>query len=75
MIVKIIDDAGHDKHLIEAERFRWNDGGKILDCFSNLEDHTPTKIRVAHGDRVYFMNATGQTIDSKRVILNLEKEE
>lgn len=72
MIVKIQDDNLQDKHLIEAARVRWNEGGKVLDCFANLSDHEPTKIRVAHGDRVFFMNESGQTVDSKRIQLKEE---
>jgi len=76
MIIKIQDDNLNDKQVIEAAHVRWNEGGKVLDCFAKLTDHTPIKIRVAHGDRIFFMNELGQTVDSKRVILNSrEKEE
>lgn len=75
MIVKILDDNGKDKHLIEAARFRWNEGGAVLDCFAYLDDPEATKIRVSHGDRVFFMNDSGQTVDSKRIILQDEREE
>lgn len=74
MLVKIISDNGKDKHLIEASRFRWNEGGAVLDCYANIEDHEPTKIRVEHGDRVFFMNDSGQTVDSKRVLLREDTE-
>ena len=72
MIIKILDDNLKDKHLIEAARVRWNDRGRILDCFATLEDHNPTKIRVDHGDRIFFMNESGQTVDSKRIELKPE---
>lgn len=72
MIVKILDDNLQDKHLIEAAHVRWNEGGKVLDCFAKLTDHEPIKIRVAHGDRVFFMNEQGKTVDSKRVELKPE---
>ena len=76
MIVKIQDDKLQDKHLIEAARFAWNSDGStpnnILDCFAALDDHSPTKLRVHHGDRVFFMNDSGQTIDSKRIELKPE---
>ena len=76
MIVKILDDNLKDKQIIEAQRCRWNGGGAVLDCFSRLDDHEPTKIRVSHGDRVFFMNDKGQTVDSKRVILQeMENDE
>ena len=73
MIVKILDDNGNDKHIIEAAHFRYNEGGQILDCFANLKDHEPTKVRLHHGDRVFFMNDQGKTVDSKRVELKAEE--
>ena len=72
MIIKILDDKGNNKHLIEAERVRYNEGGKILDCYAKLEDREPTKIRLEHGDRIFFMNDAGQTVDSKRIQLKPE---
>lgn len=72
MIVKILDDNGKDKHLIEASRFRWNEGGAVLDCYTN---HEATKIRVSHGDRVFFMNDSGQTVDSKIIVLQEEQDD
>jgi len=67
MIVKIQDDNLQDKDLIEAAHFRYNEGGAILDCYANLTDHNPTKIRLHHGDHIFFMNDKGKTVDSKRV--------
>lgn len=74
MIVKIQDDNLQDKHLIEAARIRWNEGGKVLDCFATLETEECTKIRLAHGDRIFFMNDQGQTVDSKRIDLSEGKQ-
>ena len=74
MIVKIQDDKLQDKHIIEAAHFRYNEGGEILDCFANLKDHEPTKVRLHHGDRVFFMNDQGKTVDSKRIQLEEETE-
>jgi len=72
MIVKILDDNQQDKQIIEAERVRWSEGGAVIDCFASLGDHQPTRVRVSHGDRIFFMNNSGQTVDSKRVILRAE---
>lgn len=72
MIVKIQDDNLNDKHIINAARFFYNAGGSILDCYKNIDDHNPTCIRLHHGDRIFFMNDAGQTVDSKRIILDEE---
>ena len=75
MIVKILDDNLQDKHLIEAARFRWGEGGTVLYCYATLDAHDAiNRIRVHHGDRIFFMNEHGQTIDSKHIILNEEKD-
>lgn len=73
MIVKIQDDNFNDKHIISAARFFYNAGGSILDCYATLEDNNPTKIRLHHGDRIFFMNEQGQTIDAKRIQLKDEE--
>lgn len=74
MIVKIQGDNLRDKHIIEAARFYWRPGGDILECYSALGlMQSSTNIKLHHGDRIFFMNDAGQTVDSKRIQLKDEE--
>lgn len=70
MIVKIQDDNGQDKHIIEAARFTWDystkDDGFFVLNYHDSQHHTRS-ICVQPGDRVFFMNDLGQTVDSRRI--------
>lgn len=86
MIVKIQDDNQQDKRIIETSRVEWDYREKdkddigwyiILCCHPNLQDYENkdiARVRVYHGDRVFFMNDQGKTIDSKRIVLREERD-
>ena len=70
MLIKVQDDQGNDKHLVECKRIHWL-GVAHLQCYAEAQQPLPSvTLNLKHGDRVYVMNAEGQTIDSKRVVLD-----
>jgi len=75
MFVKIQDDHRNDKQIMELERAVWKnheagDDFVVLQCYPLLDDEFHgIQVRLYHGDRVFFMDNDGQTIDSKRVLV------
>jgi len=67
MLIKVLDDHGKDKHLVECKRIHWP-AAQYLECFADAKQSEPcVTLKLASGDRVYIMNDEGQTVDSKRV--------
>lgn len=69
MLVKTQNNEGTDRHLVECKRTHWL-SANYLQCFAEVQQAEPSiTLILGHGDRVFIMNEEGQTIDSKRVVL------
>lgn len=85
MIIKVQNDQGKDRFLVEAAYINWcypsDEDHIILEVHTvvketvgvvsrtGIEEEPSLRLRIYNGDRVFVMNADGKTIDSKRIDL------
>ena len=77
MIIKVVNDKGEDKHLLEAARIEYQPGSSSLrmNIFVSVEEVASNFILLYNGDTVYVLNNDGKILDTKRINFSTNENE